>query len=73
MANDKANNFKRLASQRGTSVLKRIKLLANLGNKNAYVYTGEQVEKVFSPIEKALANAKARFSGVQEGEDEISL
>lgn len=58
----KEQKFKRLATARANIVIKRINLLANLGNKNAYGYNDAQVEKVFATIQKTLDNAKASFS-----------
>lgn len=57
----KQENFLRLSQDRVNKLLKDIELLDNLSNKNAYTYTDNQVDKMFSCIEKALADTKKHF------------
>lgn len=57
----KRDNFLRLSQERVNKILKDIEVLDNLSNKNAYHYTDEQVEKMFSYIEKSLAESKKHF------------
>lgn len=57
----KQENFLRLSQDRVNKLLKDIELLDNLSNKNAYTYTDSQVDKMFSCIEKALADTKKHF------------
>lgn len=58
---DKRERFKRLATQRTNLVLQRIKVLGNCANRSAYEYTEEEVNKIFSEIERRVRETKAKF------------
>ena len=58
---DKRERFKRLATQRTNIVLNRLKVLGNCSNKSAYEYTEEEVDKIFSEIEKRVKETKLKF------------
>ena len=58
--------FKRLATQRTNSVLKKLQVLGNCANRQAYEYTEEEIKKIFSTIEKQVADIKARFHFTKE-------
>lgn len=57
----KRERFIRLASQRTNSVMKKLKILGNCANRSAYQYTEEEVNKIFSEIEKQLRETKSKF------------
>jgi len=57
----KKERFKRLATQRTNIVLKRLKVLGNCSNRSAYEYTEEEVNKIFSEIERRLREIKSKF------------
>ena len=57
----KAEKFKLLARQRGDAVCQKLQSLSNLANPHAYHFTPEQVDIVFSTIEKQVAFAKEQF------------
>ncbi len=59
--NNKRERFRRLATQRTNSVLKRLKVLGNCANRSAYEYTEEDINKIFSEIEKRTREVKAKF------------
>lgn len=59
--NDKRERFKKLAVYRTNEVLKRLKVLGNCANRSAYEYTEEEVNKVFSEIEKKVREVKSKF------------
>lgn len=59
---ERKNNFKRLATARTNEVLRRLKILSNCSNRSHYDYTEEEVNKIFSEVEKKLREAKAKFS-----------
>lgn len=61
MSNNKRDNFKRLAEYRTNEVLKRLRVLGNCSNRSAYEYTREEVNKIFSEIERASRETKAKF------------
>ena len=58
---DKKERFKRLATQRTNLVLNRLKVLGNCSNRSAYEYTEEEVNKIFSEIERRVRETKAKF------------
>lgn len=67
MANEvretKAEAFLRIAPKRVDKVLEAIKSLSGMASKN-YEYTSEQVNKMFTVMAEALAEARNKFDGV---------
>jgi len=59
---EKRERFKRLGVQRTNAVIKRIKVLSNCANRSAYEYTEEEVNKIFSEVERRIREAKAKFN-----------
>lgn len=57
----KRERFKRLATQRTNTVLQRLKVLGNCSNRSAYDYTEEEINKIFSEIERRVREIKAKF------------
>jgi hypothetical protein len=55
------DRFKRLASLRTNAVLKRLKVLGNCSNRNAYEYEEQDIEKIFSEIERKVKESRAKF------------
>ena len=60
--NEKKEKFKKLAEYRTNEVLKRLRVLGNCANRSAYNYSKEDINKIFSAIEKALRETRAKFS-----------
>jgi len=58
---NKRERFKRLAEYRTNEVLKRIRVLGNCSNRSAYEFTEEEINKIFSVIDKAVKETKAKF------------
>lgn len=58
---DKKERFKRLAEKRTNSVLKRLDVLGNCANRSAYDYSQEEVNKIFSEIDKRVKDTKSKF------------
>jgi len=58
---DKKENFKRLAEYRTNEVLKKLKVLGNCANRGAYDYTEEEINKIFSEIERKIKETKTKF------------
>ena len=54
-------NFVRLAENRTNKVLKQIDLLSNLSNKTNYAYTDEDIQKIFSAINKRVKDSDKKF------------
>ena len=57
----RAERFKRLAAQRTNLVLKRLRILGNCSNRQAYEYTKEDIDRIFAAIDRAVKETKARF------------
>ncbi len=57
----KRDRFKRLATIRTNAVLKRLKVLGNCANRNAYEYNEDDVKKIFSSIEEQVKMIRSRF------------
>lgn len=64
--NNRRERFKRLASARTNAVLQKLKVLGNCANRQAYEYTEEEVEKIFSTMDKYLRSVKAKFNFPKE-------
>lgn len=67
-SNNKRERFKRLAEYRTNEVLKRLRVLGNCSNRSAYEYTEEDINKIFSEIERKTKEIKARFHFPKEKE-----
>jgi len=65
---NKRERFKRLATKRTNSVLKRLKVLGNCANRSAYEYAEEDINKIFSEIERKVkeVNSKFHFPKIKE-------
>jgi len=59
--NQKNERFKRLAEYRTNEVLKRLRVLSNCANRSAYNYTEDEINKIFSAIEKMVKETKTKF------------
>ena len=53
--------FKRIAAKRTNEIFEKIRILGNCSNKSSYEYSREEVNKIFSEIEKQLRLTKAKF------------
>jgi hypothetical protein len=63
--------FRRLATLRTNEILRRLKILGNCSNRQAYAYTEKDIEKIFSAIEKKVKEVRAKFH--PRGEDRFRL
>ncbi len=55
------DRFKRLATLRTNTVLKRLKVLGNCSNRNIYDYSEDDIEKIFNEIERKVKETRAKF------------
>ncbi len=55
------DRFKRLATLRTNEVLKRLKVLGNCANRQAYEYSEKDIESIFSSIERKVKEVKMKF------------
>ena len=58
---NKQNNFKRIAENRTNKIITMINSLGNLSNTSIYEYTDEQIEAMFSAIQKELDAQKSKL------------
>ncbi|MGA2323939.1 MAG: hypothetical protein ABSG22_08845 [Sedimentisphaerales bacterium] len=54
--------FKRIAAKRTNDIIRKIRILGNCSNRSAYDYTEDEVNKIFSAINKEIKSANARFT-----------
>lgn len=59
--------FKRIATLRTNAVLDKIRILGNLSNRKAYSYSEEDINKIFSAINKQIKEVRAKFNSRKEG------
>ena len=58
---NKNERFKRIATKRTNEILEKIRILGNCSNKSSYEYSEEEINKIFSEIDKQLRLTKAKF------------
>lgn len=59
--NKKRERFERLAVYRTNEVLKRLKVLSNCANRSAYEYDEDDIDKIFSEIDRQLKAVRSKF------------
>lgn len=62
MSETSQEKFRRVAPKRVQRLLREIRLIGNLGNRNHYDYKQDEVDKIFNAIEGELQVAKSRFA-----------
>lgn len=68
----RSSRFKRVASKRVNEILEKIRILGNCSNTSSYEFTEEEINKIFSEIDKYLKLTKAKFlSGKRERRFEL--
>lgn len=63
----KREKFVRMAEARTIKIISMVRLLGNCSNRLAYEYSEKDVNKIFSAIESAIADAKKRFKSAPNG------
>ena len=58
--------FKRIATVRTNAVLDRLRILGNLSNRQMYSYSEEDINRIFSAINKQLREVRAKFNSRKE-------
>lgn len=58
----KRDKFVRLAEARTNKALDQIRLISNLSDRSTYDFTEEDVNKIFSFLEKEIKVARAKFN-----------
>lgn len=57
----KRDRFRRLAQGRTNQVIKRLRILGNCADKGRYEYVKEDMERIFTAIDRRLNKTKAKF------------
>jgi len=65
--------FRRLAQKRVVRTIKDLRLIGNLGNRNNYDYTPDEVEKIFRTLEKELKLARTKFDSRSTSDDGVDF
>lgn len=63
------DRFKRIAERRTNRILNSLRLLGNTGNKTLYLYTADDVQRIFSAIETKIAEIKGKFKTRKDDEE----
>jgi len=58
--------FKRVAEARTNAVLDKLRILGNLSNRQMYSYSEQDINKIFSAINKQLREVRVRFNSRKE-------
>ncbi len=53
--------FKRIATLRTNVILEKIRILGKLSDKQRYKYTDEDINKIFSAINKQIKEVRIKF------------
>ena len=54
--------FRRVAEARTNAILNKIRILGNCANRQTYSYSEEDVDKIFSAINRQLREVRAKFN-----------
>jgi len=66
---DPDQRFKRLASLRTNQILEKLRILGNCSNRQIYKYSKEDIDRIFSAIEKKVKEVRARFNQHEKKEE----
>ncbi len=58
--------FKRVATARTNAIFNKIRILGNCSNRQIYSYSEEDIDKIFSAINKQLREIRAKFNSRKE-------
>ena len=58
--------FKRVAEARTNAVLDKVRILGNLSNRQMYSYSEEDINKIFSAINKQIKEVRAKFNSQKQ-------
>ena len=64
--NRKRDKFVDLAQKRVNRTIKDLRLIGNLSNKNNYLYTDSDIQKIVSALEQEVKSLRIRFSADEE-------
>ena len=65
--------FVRLADTRVNRALKDLKLIGNLSNRTNYIYTKDDIDKIFRALNVEIKATRARFDNALSKKDKIDF
>lgn len=68
---DKRAKFVELATNRVNRAIKDLRLVGNLSNRSAYVYTEEDARKILRALTREIDDLKSRFRGEEQSDDKV--
>ena len=68
---ERIKRFQRLAARRTQRVLHRLDVLGNCSNKSNYVYSPEQVEKIFKTLRDKVNEIEMRFKAKKSADFQL--
>lgn len=66
------DRFKRIAERRTNRVIDSLRLLGNTGNKNLYRYSDDEIQRIFTAIDKKITEIKGKFK-TSDSEEKFRL
>lgn len=69
----KREKFVRLVEVRTNKIIDMLRLLGNCSNKANYDYTDEDVQKIFTTLEKEMKISKSKFTSMTVEEEKFKL
>ncbi|WP_299894316.1 hypothetical protein [uncultured Ruegeria sp.] len=70
---DKRQKFEELAEKRVNKVIKDLRLIGNLSNRNNYSFEDGDVRKIMKALEDEMKALKGRFAKVRPSDDDFKL
>ena len=58
--------FKRVATARTNAIFNKLRILGNCSNRQIYSYSEEDIDKIFSAINKQLREVRAKFNSQKQ-------
>ena len=58
--------FKRVATARTNAIFNKLRILGNCSNRQIYSYSEEDIDKIFSAINRQLREVRAKFNSRKE-------
>ena len=69
MENKKREKFEELAEKRVNEIIKKIRLVGNLSNRNNYDYTDNHVKQIISNIKNEVADLEEKFNSKKKEQE----
>lgn len=69
----KREKFVRLVEARTNKIIDMLRLLGNYANKANYDYTDEDVQKIFTTLEKEMKISKSKFTSMTVEDEKFKL